>query len=50
LVLNGLDYKTCKLDYKGGGRYPDLVRDPSKPDLLSDIGKARAPTAQSAAP
>ena len=50
LVLNGLDYKTCKLDYRGGGRYPDLVRDPSKPDLLGDIGKAHAPTAQAAAP
>ena len=42
LVENGLNYKTCKLDYKGGGRYPDLERDPSKPDLLSEIAKPRA--------
>ena len=42
LVENGLNYKTCKLDYKGGGRYPDLERDPSKPDILAEIAKARA--------
>ena len=42
LVQNGVNFKTCKLDYKGGGRYPDLERDPSKPDLLGEIGKAKA--------
>jgi predicted metalloprotease with PDZ domain len=42
LVENGVNYKTCKLDYKGGGRYPDLERDASKPDVLGDIAKARA--------
>ena len=42
LVRNGEFFKTCKVDYKGGGRYPALERDPSKPDLLSEIGKARA--------
>lgn len=29
------------IDYHGGMRYPHLVRDPSKPDLLSDIIKAK---------
>jgi hypothetical protein len=29
------------LDYHGGERYPHLVRDESKPDLLSDILKAK---------
>ena len=42
LVSNGPMYTTCRLDYKGGGRYPDLEREPSKPDLLSEIGKPRA--------
>jgi len=34
-------YKTYKLDYHGGEMYPHLVRDESKPDLLSDILKAK---------
>jgi len=29
-------------DYRDGGRYPDLERDPSKPDILSEIASARA--------
>jgi predicted metalloprotease with PDZ domain len=41
LVENTEYYKTFKLDYHGGEKYPHLVRDESKPDLLSVIIKAR---------
>jgi predicted metalloprotease with PDZ domain len=41
LVENDDYYKTYKLDYHGGEMYPHLVRDESKPDLLSDILKAK---------
>lgn len=41
LVENTDYYKTYKLDYHGGETYPHLVRDESKPDLLSDILKAK---------
>jgi len=41
LVENAEYYKTYKLDYHGGEQYPHLVRDDSKPDLLSDILKAK---------
>jgi predicted metalloprotease with PDZ domain len=41
LVENTDYYQTYKLDYHGGERYPHLVRDESKPDLLSDILKAK---------
>jgi predicted metalloprotease with PDZ domain len=42
LLVENTDYfKTYKLDYHGGERYPHLVRDESKPDLLSEIYKAR---------
>lgn len=41
LVENSDYYKTYKLDYHGGEQYPHLVRDDSKPDLLSDILKAK---------
>ncbi len=37
LVENTDYYKTYKLDYHGGERYPHLVRDESKPDLLTEI-------------
>lgn len=40
LVENTEYYKTYKLDYHDGERYPHLVRDATKPDLLSDIIKA----------
>ena len=39
LVENTDYYKTYKLDYHGGEKYPHLVRDESKPDVLSDIIK-----------
>ncbi len=41
LVENTDYYKTYKLDYHGGERYPHLVRDDSKPDLLTEIYKAK---------
>jgi predicted metalloprotease with PDZ domain len=41
LVENTDYYKTYKLDYHGGEGYPHLIRDESKPDLLSDILKAK---------
>ena len=37
LVENTEYYKTYKLDYHGGEKYPHLVRDESKPDMLSQI-------------
>ena len=43
LVENVETFKTYTLDYHGGERYPHLERDPSKPDLLSAIGKPLAP-------
>ena len=41
LVENSDYYKTFQLDYHGGERYAHLVRDESKPDLLTEIYKAR---------
>jgi predicted metalloprotease with PDZ domain len=42
LLVENTDYfKSYKLDYHGGEKYPHLVRDESKPDLLSEIIKAR---------
>ncbi|MDQ1409736.1 MAG: hypothetical protein QOJ41_1471 [Acidobacteriaceae bacterium] len=40
LVQNTDYYKTYQLDYHGGEQYPHLVRDQSKPDMLSEIVKA----------
>jgi predicted metalloprotease with PDZ domain len=41
LVENTEYYKTYKLDYHGGEKYPHLARDESKLDRLSDIIKPR---------
>jgi len=42
LIVENSDYfRTIKLDYHGGEKYPHLVRDESKPDLLSEIYKAK---------
>ena len=41
LVENDEYYKTYKLDYHGGEQYPHLVRDESKPDLLTEILKTK---------
>jgi predicted metalloprotease with PDZ domain len=37
LVKNGEYYQTHRIDYRGGERYPHLVRDESKPDLLAAV-------------
>jgi predicted metalloprotease with PDZ domain len=42
LVVNGDFYKTYTLHYHGGEKYAHLVRDESKPDVLSDIIKPLA--------
>ena len=41
LIENTEYYTTYKLDYHGGEKYPHLVRDESKPDMLSEIIKPR---------
>jgi predicted metalloprotease with PDZ domain len=41
LIENTEYFKTYKLDYHGGEKYPHLVRDDSTPDMLSDIIKPR---------
>jgi len=41
LVENTEYYKTYSLNYHGGEKYPHLVRDESKPDMLSDIIRPR---------
>ena len=42
LVVVDEYYRTCTINYKGGARYPHLVRDESKPDDLDQLIKARA--------
>ncbi len=42
LVENAEFYKTCKLTYAGGLRYPHLERDAARPDLLGEIIRAVA--------
>jgi predicted metalloprotease with PDZ domain len=42
LIVENSDYfHTIKLDYHGGEKFPHLIRDESKPDLLSEILKAK---------
>jgi len=41
LIKTGEYYEVHRVDYRGGERYPHLVRDPSVPDLLSEIIKPR---------
>jgi predicted metalloprotease with PDZ domain len=41
IVANGDFFKTIKLDYHDGERYAHLVRDESKPDMLTEILKAK---------
>jgi predicted metalloprotease with PDZ domain len=44
LLVDNADYfKTCPVTYHQGNRYPVLERDPSHPDMLSEILKPRAP-------
>jgi predicted metalloprotease with PDZ domain len=42
LVENADYFKTCRLNYHEGERYPHLERETGKPDLLTDILKAHA--------
>jgi predicted metalloprotease with PDZ domain len=37
LIKTGDYYETHRIEYRGGERYPHLVRDPAVPDLLSAI-------------
>jgi len=37
LVRDGEVFQTLRVDYHAGERYPQLVRDAAKPDLLSAI-------------
>jgi predicted metalloprotease with PDZ domain len=41
LIENTEYFKLYKLDYHDGAKYPRLVRDESRPDVLSEILKAR---------
>jgi predicted metalloprotease with PDZ domain len=42
LIVENTDYfRVVKLDYHGGQKYPHLVRDESKPDLLTEIYQAK---------
>jgi predicted metalloprotease with PDZ domain len=42
LIVENTDYfRVVKLDYHGGEKYPHLVRDESKPDLLTEIYQAK---------
>lgn len=43
LMENDDFYKTYSLDYRGGEKYPILIRDPAKPDLIADIIKPLMP-------
>jgi predicted metalloprotease with PDZ domain len=42
MVRNGEFYQTHRLEYRGGERYPHLVRDNTSPDLLSQILQPKA--------
>jgi predicted metalloprotease with PDZ domain len=42
LIVENTDYfRVVKLDYHGGEKYPHLVREESKPDLLTEIYRAK---------
>jgi predicted metalloprotease with PDZ domain len=41
LVKNFDEYKTIRIDYHDGLKYPHLVRDTGKPDTLTTLLKAR---------
>ena len=42
IVKDGEYFKTVNVDYHGGEKYPHLVRDNAKPDLIADIIKSHA--------
>ena len=41
-VLDDGYYKTCTIDYHGGERFPHLVREAGRPDLLDEVLKPLA--------
>jgi predicted metalloprotease with PDZ domain len=42
LIVENTDYfRVVKLDYHGGEKYPHLVRDEAKPDLLTEVYRAK---------
>ncbi|MEP0845088.1 MAG: serine hydrolase [Phycisphaerae bacterium] len=43
IAQNGDFFASYRLDYHGGPRFPELTRDESSPDLLSEILKPRLP-------
>jgi predicted metalloprotease with PDZ domain len=43
LVQKDDTFKTLELQYAGGERYPNLVREPASADLLAQIARPRAP-------
>ena len=43
LVKDGEYYKTYRVDYHEGEKYPHLERDAAKPDLISTVIQARVP-------
>ena len=45
IVSNDNHFRTLKIDYHGGEKYPRLERDNGTPDLLNDILKPLAPAA-----
>jgi predicted metalloprotease with PDZ domain len=45
IVSNDNHFRTLKIDYHEGEKYPHLERDSSAPDLLDDIVKPLAPAA-----
>jgi predicted metalloprotease with PDZ domain len=49
LLVEGEDFHTIVLNYSEGPRYLELVRDPSKPDLLAEILKPLEKPAQASA-
>ncbi len=43
VIENGEYYKTVRIDYHDGERYPHLERDAAKPDVLSEVIKPLTP-------
>jgi predicted metalloprotease with PDZ domain len=43
IVENADSFRTFRIDYHGGEKFPHLERDASKPDLLTAIGKPLSP-------
>lgn len=37
MLTNGTEFRSYRVDYHGGLRYPHLERDSSRPDYLSEI-------------